>query len=103
VGNRGDENGSFYAALGLSVAFAGVTYLAYPVIPENLHTYAYLLAAPVGAVLGHHLTRSYDQPVYNALLRMRSGRLTIGIPAALPAVYPSGMHNLQWRLIDLHF
>ncbi len=90
--------------LGGVVGFtAGVTYLMYPVIPEKMHVYAYLFAAPMGAVLGHNLTRSYAEPVYNALLQRQAGRLTFGMPTPKLAVYPSGKHKLQWRLVDLHF
>ena len=72
--------------------YPGVSCLMYPVIPEKMRVYAYLFAAPTDAVLGHNPTRSYDAPVYNALLQRQAGRLTFGMPTPNLAVYPSGKH-----------
>ncbi len=103
VGNSGNEKGSFLSTLGFSVLFSGLTYLAYPLIPEKSRTYLYIFSAPLGAVIGHNLTRSYDDPIDNALLQLHSGRFSLHVPVAKLTLSPSNKLVPQWHLLHWQF
>ena len=103
VGNKGDEQSSFLSTLGFSVLFSGLTYLAYPIIPEQSRGWVYLLSVPLGAVIGHNISRSYKQPIYNGLINRHNGRIALGLPAVQFFRSSGNRISLQWHILNLNF
>ena len=79
IGNKGNERGSFWGALGGSLVGVGLTAV---ILKDNMNPYPLLLTIPVAcSTIGFNLTRSYKDvavlPTYNVQNRAMSLTLII--------------------------
>ncbi len=104
VGNSGNEKGSFWAALGGSAAGAAAAISLFAVTNNSSLGYLFYILPPVGAVIGHNLSRSWALPPGNALLNFREGLVNAGIPSLqLRPSYRKGSFNKQFRILSIQF
>ncbi len=105
VGNFGNEQGNFWASLGMSAGglLLGIG-LASIVDSGDVTPYLIGIMPPVGAVLGHNLTRGYDTPPGSALLNLSNGRLYTSAPLFSVQRLPGyAKPALKMRLFDVRF
>ena len=104
VGNSRNKNGSFWAALGGSAAGAAAAISLFAVTNNSSLGYLFYILPPVGAVIGHNLSRSWALPPGNALLNFREGLVNAGIPSLqLRPSYRKGSFNKQFRILSIQF
>lgn len=103
AGRVNQKKGSFLTSLGLSSLFAGLTYISYPILPDKSQMWFYVLAGPVGAIIGNHLTRKEESDLlFGSLIHVKNGRIQSAI--ALPVIHRIGGQNqLELPLISVRF
>ncbi len=104
VGNTGNEKGSFWATLGGSAAGVAVTVSLVALTDISELGVLYFILPPVGAVMGHNLTRRWASPPGNALLNFREGQMSAGIPTLqLRPTDRKENFNKQFRILSIQF
>ncbi len=105
VGNSGNEKGSFWAAFGGSAAGVAVSVGIISLLQSGNVGFLYLILPPVGAVIGHNLSRGWASSPGNALLNFKDGQFTAGVPALQLLWNPQHKNhfNKQFHILSIQF
>ena len=105
VGNTQNEKGSFGAAVGGGLAGAGLAIIIIVAIDNPSVPYIYLALPPIGAIVGHNLSRRWEVEPGSALLNFKEGKFSGGVPSLELRRHPRKKHEYlkQFRLLSVSF